>query len=163
MHIWRTYAKRQRHRLCRSPMLLVRTKRPASRRSQLSCSLIPRSEGETGASTDSGKSILSYYDAECQLVFEEGKIEPIQVTNYISPSVNSPNGAEVNLPQIERFRPSRSRSQLRMQFTLESTKAMPYGLAVWGKSRRTHLGDLKRTGRNVVRRSVVVLFGSTYK
>ena len=85
-----------------------------------------------GTSTDSDKSIFSYYDAECQLVFEEGKIEPIQVTNYISPPVNSRNGAEVNLPQIEQFRPSRSRSQLRMQFTLESTKAMPYGLAVWG-------------------------------
>ena len=92
----------------------------------------PNSEGEAEALTDSDKSIFSYYDTECQLVFEEGKIEPIQVTNYISPPVSSPNGAEVNLPQIEQFRPSRSRGQLRMQFTLESTKAMPYGLAVWG-------------------------------
>ena len=89
-------------------------------------------EGEEEASTDSRKSVFSYYDAECQLVFEEGKIEPIQVTNYISPPVSSRNGAEVNIPQIEQFRPSRSRSRLRMQFTLESTKAMPYGLAVWG-------------------------------
>ena len=94
--------------------------------------LVTSSKGEDKASTDSDKSTFSYYDAECQLVFEEGKIEPIQVTNYISPPVNSPNGAEVNLPQIEQFRPSRSRSQLRMQFTLESIKAMPYGLAVWG-------------------------------
>jgi len=92
----------------------------------------PNSEGEDETSTGSTKSLFSYYDAECQLVFEEGKIEPIQATNYISPPINSPNGAEVNLPQIEQFRPSRSRSQLRMQFTLESTKAMPYGLAVWG-------------------------------
>ena len=92
----------------------------------------PSLTDKRGTSTDSDKSIFSYYDAECQLVFEEGKIEPIRVTNYISPPVNSPNGAEVNLPQIEQFRPSRSRSQLRMQFTLESTKAMPYGLAVWG-------------------------------
>ncbi len=92
----------------------------------------PNSEGEDETSMGSTKSLFSYYDAECQLVFEEGKIEPIQATNYISPPINSPNGAEVNLPQIEQFRPSRSRSQLRMQFTLESTKAMPYGLAVWG-------------------------------
>ena len=92
----------------------------------------PNSEGEEEASTGSGKSLFSYYDTECQLVFEEGKIEPIRATNYSSPPVNSRNGAEVNLPQIEQFRPSRSRSQLRMQFTLESTKAMPYGLAVWG-------------------------------
>lgn len=92
----------------------------------------PNSESEDKASTNSDKSIFSYYDAECQLVFEEGKIEPIRATNYISPPVSSRNGAEVNLPQIEQFRPSRSRSQLRMQFTLESTKAMPYGLAIWG-------------------------------
>lgn len=90
------------------------------------------SEGEDEASTGSDKSLFYYYDAECQLIFEEGKIEPIQATNYISPPVSSRNGAEVNLPQIEQFRPSRSRSQLRMQFVLESTKAMPYGLAVWG-------------------------------
>ena len=83
-------------------------------------------------STDSDKSIFSYYDAECQLIFEEGKVEPVRVTNYISPPVSSRNGAEVNIPQIEQFRPSRSRSQLRMRFTIESTKAMPYGLAVWG-------------------------------
>ena len=90
------------------------------------------SEGEDEASTDPDKSLFSYYDAECQLVFEEGKIEPIRATNYTSPPINSRNGAEINLPQVEQFRPSRSRSQLRMQFTLESTKAMPYGLAVWG-------------------------------
>jgi hypothetical protein len=89
-------------------------------------------EGEEEVSTDSDKPIFSYYDAECQLIFEAGKIEPIQVTNYISPPVSSRNGAEVNIPQIEQFRPSRSRSQLRMQFTIESTKAVPYGLAVWG-------------------------------
>ena len=94
--------------------------------------LVTNSKDEDEASTDSDKSAFSYYDAECQLVFEEGKIEPIQAINYISPPVSSRNGAEVNLPQIEQFRSSRSRSQLRMQFTLESTKAMPYGLAVWG-------------------------------
>ena len=92
----------------------------------------PNSEGEEGRSTGADKSLFFYYDTECQLIFEEGKIEPIHATNYISPPVSSRNGAEVNLPQIEQFRPSRSRSQLRMQFTLESTKAMPYGLAVWG-------------------------------
>ncbi len=92
----------------------------------------PKLEDEEKGSTASDKSILSYYDAECQLTFEEDRMEPIRVTNYISPPVNSRNGAEVNLPQIEQFRPSRSRSQLRMQFTVESTKAMPYGLAVWG-------------------------------
>ena len=119
----------------------------------------PNSEDEGETSTGSVKSLFSYYDTECQLVFEEGKIEPIQVTNYISPPISSRNGAEVNLPQIEQFRPSCSRSRLRMQFTLESTK----GDAVWisrlGKSRWTHLGNLKRTRSDVVRRAVVIYTG----
>ena len=52
--------------------------------------------------------------------------------NYVSPPTDSRNGIEYTLPQIENFRPTRSRDQLRMQFTVESTKAMPYAFAIWG-------------------------------
>ncbi|MBI1927494.1 hypothetical protein HYR99_25040 [Candidatus Poribacteria bacterium] len=80
----------------------------------------------------SGKSTLFYYDAECQLIFEEEQMEPIDMKNYVSPPVKSRYCVEFNLPRIEKFRPSRARNQLRMQFELESTKAMPYGFAIWG-------------------------------
>ena len=92
----------------------------------------PKLEGEAEASTDSGNQSSPITIPNVSWFLKKDKIEPIQVTNYISPPVSSRNGAEVNIPQIEQFRPSRSRSRLRMQFTLESTKAMPYGLAVWG-------------------------------
>jgi hypothetical protein len=92
----------------------------------------PNPEEPEVSSNTPAKSTLFYYDVECQLIFEKDKMEPIGVTNYVSPPVNSRNGAEFNLPQIEQFRPSRLRRQLRMQFTLESTKGMPYGLAIWG-------------------------------
>ena len=52
--------------------------------------------------------------------------------NYVTPPAESRHGVEFNLPQIETFRPARTRNQLSMQFVLESTKAMPYGFAVWG-------------------------------
>ncbi|MCZ6676539.1 MAG: hypothetical protein O7E52_04740 [Candidatus Poribacteria bacterium] len=96
--------------------------------------LIVNSPSETRApsSNTSAKSTLFYYDTDCQLVFEDGKMEPIGVTNYVSPPVSSPNGAEFSLPQIEDFRPRRSRSRLQMQFVLESPKGMPYGFAIWG-------------------------------
>ena len=75
---------------------------------------------------------LAYYDLDCQLYFDEGDLTPTRVINYVSPPINSRSGAEFNLPQLEQFRPSRSRSRLQMAFTIESTKAMPYGLAIWG-------------------------------
>ena len=52
--------------------------------------------------------------------------------NYLTPPVESRHGVEFNLPQIETFLPARARNQLSLQFVLESTKAMPYGFAVWG-------------------------------
>ena len=111
---------------------VVRSCQEASEQTQPTFLLDEAKLAGEAVSTDSDKSIFSYYDTECQLIFEADKVEPVRVTNYISPPVSSRNGAEVNIPQIEQFRPSRSRSQLRMLFTIESTKAMPYGLAVWG-------------------------------
>jgi len=75
---------------------------------------------------------LFYYDDECQLIFEKGKMEPIDMKNYVSPPTESRYGVEFNLPQIERFRPTRVRNKLRMHFALASTKAMPYAFAIWG-------------------------------
>ena len=75
---------------------------------------------------------LCYYDTTCQLVFEADKMEPTEMKNYVTPPVESRHGVEFSLPQIETFRPTRTRNQLSIQFILESTKAMPYGFAVWG-------------------------------
>ena len=94
----------------------------------------PRSRPNSQPDTESNppKSMLFYYDAECQLVFEAGKMEPIAVKNYVSPPVKSRDGTEFSLPKIENFRPSRTRALLRMRFEIESLKAMPYGLTIWG-------------------------------
>ena len=85
-----------------------------------------------------------YYDAECQLTFVEGTVEPVEMKNYISPPVldtnpgkvsqlNAPiHGTEYYLPKLARFLPSRQRSKLHITFAIESTKAMPYGIAIWG-------------------------------
>ena len=85
-----------------------------------------------------------YYDAECQFAFVEGTMEPVEMKNYISPPVldaagggvsghnASIHGVEYHLPKVARFVPNRQRSQLRITFTIESTKVMPYGIAIWG-------------------------------
>ena len=94
------------------------------------------------------KKVFYYYDAECQFTFSEGQMEPTQMNNYISPPIvegqvsgflsesASLHGIEYHIPKIADFRPIRKRSQLHIIFSVESTKSMPYGIAVWGN----HLG-----------------------
>ena len=103
----------------------------------------------------SKKKVFYYYDAECQFTFIEGELEPTEMNNYISPPIvesqtsdllhesASLHGIEYHLPKITNFRPIRKRSQLHIIFSVESTKMMPYGVAVWGN----HLG-LQLTNSN---------------
>ncbi len=89
-----------------------------------------------------------YYDTECQFTFVEGTMEPVEMKNYISPPVRenvgvspleqaaSLHGIEYYLPKVENFNPQRRRSRLHITFSIESTKAMPYGITVWGN----HIG-----------------------
>ena len=78
------------------------------------------------------QSTLYYYDDECQFIFERDKMEPIDMKNYVSPPTESRHGVEFSLPQIEHFYPNRTRDKLQMRLSIESTKAMPYGFAIWG-------------------------------
>ena len=90
------------------------------------------SKADGAALNAPAQSTLHYYDEECQLIFERDKMEPIDMKNYVSPPTESRHGTEFALPQIENFYPNRTRDRLQMRFSLESTKAMPYGFAIWG-------------------------------
>ena len=78
------------------------------------------------------QSSLFYYDDNCQLVFNSTQTEPIEIYNYVSPPIGSPDGQETEIPQIADFKSSRSRLELRMTIEIESTKNMPFGFAIWG-------------------------------
>lgn len=104
----------------------------------------PAALEEQGPTGQTAEKTFFYYDAECQFVFVEGTMEPVEMKNYISPPVldaagggvsiqTAPiHGVEYHLPKVARFVPNRQRSQLRITFTIESTKVMPYGIAIWG-------------------------------
>ena len=77
------------------------------------------------------KSLL-YYDAECQLTFTEGTMEPVDMKNYVALSAETSDGTVYHLPKVTQMLPSRRRSELHIALTLESTKAMPYGVTLWG-------------------------------
>jgi hypothetical protein len=72
-----------------------------------------------------------YYDRECQLIFKEGQMIPIEVRNYVQPPFESKYYTEKEIPSITSFRPAREKEKLILEFDIESTKRMPYGLAIW--------------------------------
>lgn len=72
-----------------------------------------------------------YYDHECQLIFREGQILPVEVKNYLYPPLDSRYYIEKDIPSVISFRPARDRDRLIMEFEIESTKKMPFGLAIW--------------------------------
>jgi len=72
-----------------------------------------------------------YYDRECQLIFREGQMTPIEMRNYIYPPFESKHYVEKEMPSISDFRPARDRDKLIMEFEIESIKQMPFGLTIW--------------------------------
>lgn len=72
-----------------------------------------------------------YYDRECQLIFQEGQMTPVEMRNYFRPPFDSRHYAEKEMPSISSFRPTRDRDKLILEFEIESIKQMPFGLAIW--------------------------------
>jgi len=72
-----------------------------------------------------------YYDSECQIIFREGQMTPVEVRNYAQPPFESKHYLEKEVPSISKFYPFRDRDRLIMEFEIESAKRMPYGLVIW--------------------------------
>ena len=85
---------------------------------------------EVQEETASPKSTLKmfYCDAACEFTFVEGAMDPVAIKNYASERVLQ---SEATKPVLIGFSPTRYRTQLHIAITVESTKAMPYGIAVW--------------------------------
>jgi len=72
-----------------------------------------------------------YYDRECQLIFKEGQMTPVEMRNYFRPPFESKYYLEKETPSISHFRPSRDRNKLILEFEIDSVKQMPFGLVIW--------------------------------
>lgn len=72
---------------------------------------------------------MFYYDAACELVFVEGTMEPVEIKNYTGEQVSQ---FVTQKPTLTSFSPTRQRTKLHIAITVESTRAMPYGITVWG-------------------------------
>ena len=81
--------------------------------------------------TEAPQSVLRmfYYDAACELTFVEGDMVPIEIKSY-----TGEHGARsvTQKPTLTGFSPTRYRTKLHIAIMVESTRAMPYGITVWG-------------------------------
>ena len=72
---------------------------------------------------------IFYYDAACEFTFVEGAMDPVEIKNYTAERVLQ---SKANKPVLTGFLPTRHRTQLHIAIVVESTRTMPYGIAVWG-------------------------------
>ena len=72
---------------------------------------------------------MFYYDAACEFTFVEGAMDPVEIKNYTGERVLQ---SEASRPVLTGFLPTRHRTQLHIAIMVESTRTMPYGIAVWG-------------------------------
>ena len=72
---------------------------------------------------------MCYYDAGCELICVKGAMEPVEIKNY-----TGEQGVQsvTQKPTLTGFSPTRYRTKLHIAITVESTRAMPYGITVWG-------------------------------
>jgi len=82
---------------------------------------------------------LFYYDARAQYVFDADALTPVEFANYVNPPSQSRYLAEYEPPTLVAFRPTRERERLRLDFTLDAPKPMPYALCLWGDHRHLRL------------------------
>ena len=72
---------------------------------------------------------MYYCDATCEFTFVEDAMEPVEIKNYTSERVLQ---SDASRPALIAFSPTRYRTELRITLTIESIKAMPYAITVWG-------------------------------
>lgn len=72
---------------------------------------------------------MCYCDATCEFTFVEDAMEPLEIKNYTSERVLQ---SDASRPVLIAFSPTRYRTELRIAITIESIKAMPYAITVWG-------------------------------
>ncbi len=87
----------------------------------------PEIQKETAESKSTLK--IFYYDAACEFTFVEGAMDPVEIKSYSGERVLQ---SEANRPVLTGFLPTRHRTQLHIAIMVESTRTMPYGIAVWG-------------------------------
>lgn len=73
-----------------------------------------------------------FYDRAAQMMFIEGKAEPVCIRNYARPVAPQGYFREPEIPRVRLHRNAQLSWRRELEFTVESPCAMPYGVAIWG-------------------------------
>jgi len=73
-----------------------------------------------------------YYDAGAQMIFVDGQVHPACIRNYAKPWDAVDYYREALVPHPRLVRNTQYGWRREIEITVESPKAMPYGLALWG-------------------------------
>ena len=73
-----------------------------------------------------------YYDRGAQMMFIEGKVEPVCIRNYARPWASGEYFAEPNIPYARLVHNTQYGWSREIEIVVKAPRAMPYGLALWG-------------------------------
>lgn len=73
-----------------------------------------------------------YFDRDAQMMFIEGKVEPVCIRNYHRDWRCDEYFAEPRIPRTRLRRNTRYSWDREFEITVNSHKAMPFGMAIWG-------------------------------
>ncbi len=73
-----------------------------------------------------------FYDCDAQMMFIEGKVEPVCIRNYHKELLPEEYFIEHYIPRSRLVRNTRYKWDREFEITVQSRKAMPYGMAIWG-------------------------------
>ena len=73
-----------------------------------------------------------FYDSECQMMFVDGKFEPVCIRNYADRETTARRYyQEVDIPRVRLRSHTRSPYGMDLHLTVEASKAMPFGITIW--------------------------------
>ena len=82
-----------------------------------------------------------YYDRHAQMVFIEGKPEPISLRNYLRTWQAGSYFEEPAIPRVRLIRDNRLHWSRELELLIQAPNAMPFGIALWGDYSLYQIGD----------------------
>jgi len=82
-----------------------------------------------------------HYDCGAQMMFIEGKVEPVCIRNYARPWASGEYFAEPDIPYARLVHNTHFNWSREIEIVVQAQRPMPYGLALWGDYALYQIGE----------------------
>jgi hypothetical protein len=82
-----------------------------------------------------------FRDVDAQMMFVDGKVEPVCIRNYARDNATTPYFAEPDIPRATLLRNTQFTWSREIEIQVKSPRPMPYGLTLWGDHTLYQLQD----------------------